>query len=226
MATVVITGCDYGIGYEFARAYAVDGWRVHAVCLQASSQARLGGVGDTHVHRLDVTDEAGVQALAQRLSDEPVDVLINNAATFARGQGGLFDLPTTEDFLRVLHVNAVAPLLVARAFAPHVAKGEHKVMAFLSTRSASIDDNTSGGHYDYRMSKTALNMAVKGIACDLAAQGVMSVALHPGSVATETRKGAPVKVADSVAGMRAVIEAMTPAMSGTFQRYDGGTIPW
>jgi len=97
---------------------------------------------------------------------------------------------------------------------------------FIGTRSGSIGDNGSGGHYAYRCSKAALNMAVKSLSIDFAPRGVITAVLHPGSVATETRKGGQIPVDESVSGMRGVIEGLTPELSGTFRRYDGGTIEW
>jgi NAD(P)-dependent dehydrogenase (short-subunit alcohol dehydrogenase family) len=83
MSTALITGCDYGIGFEFASQYAGDGWRVHAVCLDAESRDKVEALGDVRFHHVDVSDEAVVKALAESLKGEPIDLLINNAATFA-----------------------------------------------------------------------------------------------------------------------------------------------
>lgn len=69
-------------------------------------------------------------------------------------------------------------------------------------------------------------MAAKSLSVDLAEQGVISAVLHPGSVATETRKGGQIAVDVSVTGMRQIIDGLTPETSGTFQRYDGGEIEW
>ena len=227
MPTTLITGCDYGIGYELARQYAEDGWRVHAICLDQQSEARIEALaGDTHFHLVDVANWPAVQALSETLRNEPIDVLINNAATFAPDGDGPLELPDPEHFVRVMHINAVAPVYVAEAFTNQVSASEQKLMAFISTRSGSIGDNGSGGHYAYRCSKAALNMAAKSIANDLASRGILSVALHPGSVATETRKGGQIDVTQSVAGLRSEIAAMTTERSGTFRRYDGGTIEW
>ncbi|MBT5300301.1 MAG: SDR family NAD(P)-dependent oxidoreductase, partial [Rhodospirillaceae bacterium] len=108
----------------------------------------------------------------------------------------------------------------------HVADSEKRLMVFIGTRSGSIGDNGSGGHYAYRCSKAALNMAVKSLSVDLAARGILTAVLHPGSVATETRKGGQISVDVSVTGMRTIIDGLTKEMSGTFLRYDGGTIEW
>ncbi len=227
MPTALITGCDYGIGFEFARQYAGDGWRVHAICLDAANEAKLAALSiDVHFHRLDVCDDAGLAALGEDLGEEAIDVLISNAAIFAPDGPGTLQLPDIDEFTRVMRVNAVAPIYVAAAFEDHVARSEKRTMVFLGTRSGSIGDNTTGGHYAYRCSKAALNMAVKSISINFAPRGIAAAVLHPGSVATETRKGGQIPVATSVAGMRDVIAGLTPEMSGGFLRYDGGTIEW
>jgi len=227
MPTTLITGCDYGIGYESARQYAEDGWQVHAICLDPASRARIEDLGQqVRFHHLDVADQTGVTALADQLKGTPIDLLINNAATFAPDGPGTLMLPDIDEFTRVMKINAVAPIYVAGAFEDHVAASERRLMVFIGTRSGSIGDNTSGGHYAYRCSKTALNMAVKSLSVDFKPKGIITAVLHPGSVATETRKGGQISVTESVSGMRTIIEGLTPEQSGSFLRYDGGTIEW
>ena len=227
MPTVLITGCDYGIGFEFARQYAGDGWRVHAVCLDSNSDDKIAGLaGGANFHHLDVANQAGVAALAEALRGEPIDLLINNAATFAPDGPGTLQLPDIDEFTRVMKINAVAPVYVAAAFEDHVAASARRQMVFIGTRSGSIGDNSSGGHYAYRCSKAALNMAAKSLSLDFAPRGICVAVLHPGSVATETRKGGQIAVSDSVSGMRNVIEGLDDAASGKFLRYDGGEIEW
>ncbi|MCG8543965.1 MAG: SDR family oxidoreductase [Alphaproteobacteria bacterium] len=227
MPTALITGCDYGIGFEFARQYAADGWQVHAVCLDEASRDKLGGLsGDVHFHQLDVADQVGLAALAETLQGTSIDLLINNAATFAPDGPGTLMLPDIDEYTRVMKINAVAPVYVANAFEEHVAASDGRLMVFIGTRSGSIGDNGSGGHYAYRCSKAALNMAAKSLSIDFAPHGIVTAVLHPGSVATETRKGGQIPVDESVSGMRGIIDGLTKETTGTFQRYDGGTIEW
>ncbi|MDH3702364.1 MAG: SDR family oxidoreductase [Alphaproteobacteria bacterium] len=227
MPTALITGCDYGIGFEFARQYAADGWQVHAVCLDRASRDKIDALpGDVTFHNLDVSDQVGLATHAEALDGTAIDLLINNAATFAPDGPGTLMLPDIDEFTRVMRINAVAPVYVAGAFEEHVARSDRKLMVFIGTRSGSIGDNGSGGHYAYRCSKAALNMAVKSLSIDFAPRGIITAVLHPGSVATETRKGGQIPVDESVSGMRGVIDGLTPDMTGTFQRYDGGTIEW
>jgi NAD(P)-dependent dehydrogenase (short-subunit alcohol dehydrogenase family) len=164
--------------------------------------------------------------LAGALDGEAIDLLINNAATFAADGPGTLMLPEIDEFTRVMRINAVVPVDVADEFEEHVASSERRLMVFIGTRSGSIGDNNSGGHYAYRCSKAALNMAVKSLSVDFAARGITTAVLHPGSVATETRKGGQIPVQQSVSGMREVIDGLKAEMSGTFQRFDGGTIEW
>ena len=66
-----------------------------------------------------------------------------------------------------------------------------------------------------------------GIGFELAQRGIVAAVLHPGSVATETRTdGTGIPLDESVTGMRNVIDGLTAEMSGTFQRFDGGTNEW
>jgi len=227
MATAMITGCDYGIGFELARQYAADGWRVHAICLDDASRSKLEALGAAVVfHRLDVSDQSGLEALATRLDGEAIDLLINNAATFAPDGPGTLMLPDIDEFTRVMRINAVAPAYVAAAFEEHVVASDKRVIVFIGTRSGSIGDNGSGGHYAYRCSKAALNMVAKSVSIDFAPRGITAVVMHPGSVATETRKGNGIPVSESVSGLRNVIAGLTPEMSGQFLRFDGGEIEW
>ncbi|MEM7751131.1 MAG: SDR family oxidoreductase [Pseudomonadota bacterium] len=227
MATTLITGCDYGIGFEFARQYASDNWRVHAICLNDESREKIELLG-SHVqfHKADVADTQALTTLAEELRGEAIDLLINNAATFAPDGPGTLMLPDIDEFTRVMKINAVAPVYVANAFESHVAKSSRKLMVFIGTRSGSIGDNSSGGHYAYRCSKTALNMVAKSISVDFAHHGISAAVLHPGSVATETRKGGQISVDESVSGMRSVIDQLDLQSSGKFLRYDGGEIEW
>ena len=97
----------------------------------------------------------------------------------------------------------------------------------ISSRLGSIVENTSGGHYLYRSSKAALNMVMKSLAVDIADKGLTVVVLHPGWVRTDM--GGPSALIDpeqSVAGMRQVIDRLTPEDNGKFYNYDGGEFGW
>ena len=81
--TVLITGANRGIGLEFAKQYAEKGWRVIATCRNPERADELNAFAAQHpdvvVERLDVLDHAGIDALAVRYRNQPVDALLNNA---------------------------------------------------------------------------------------------------------------------------------------------------
>ncbi len=231
MPTVLITGANRGLGLEFARQYAADGWRVHATrrdpagaeALNATASEAAGAVT---VHPLDVTDDGHIAALARALGGEAIDVLVNNAGVFG-GRHREFGAIDYDRWEHALRVNTLGPMRMAEAFVEHVARSERKVIASISSQLGSIADNTSGGAYIYRSTKAALNAVVKSLSVDLAERGITVVALHPGWVATDMGgANAPLNPPDSVRGMRAVIEGLTPVDNGKFLSHDGGEIAW
>ena len=226
MPTVFITGANRGIGLEFVRQYAAEGWRVIAACRRPDAAEALAAIaGKVEVHGLDVTDEVGIDALGATLAHDSIDVLVNNAGILHRGDGlGRID---TAAWIETFRVNAIAPLRVAERLLPAVLKGDQKRIVSITSQMGSIADNSSGGYYSYRTSKAALNMAMKSLAVDLKPRKVIVAVFHPGWVKTDRGgAGAAVEPADSVAGMRRKIAALTPADSGGFFRYDGENLPW
>lgn len=221
MPTVLITGASRGIGAEFASQYAADGWRVIATCRDPK---RYDGAGEAHA--LDVTDAASVAALGQAMEGETIDLLINNAGIY--GPRSLsFDALDYDAWEQVLRTNLMGPMRVAAALAEPVMISQQKKMVFISSKVGSIADNSSGGSYIYRSSKTALNMAVKSLSLDLSGKGVITLLLHPGWVQTDMGgASAPIDAVTSVAGMRAVIDRADVADTGRFFNYDGNELPW
>ena len=232
MATILITGASRGLGLEFAAQYARAGWRVHATCRDPAAADALNAVAagapaTVALHRLDVTDHGQVLALAEALGGEPIDVLLNNAGVYVdhdRAFGNV-DYAGWEETLRV---NTLGPMRLIEAFVDRVAASARKLIVCISSQMGSIGDTVGGsGSYAYRSSKAALNAVVKGLAGDLRDRGVTVVAVHPGWVATDMGgAGAPLGPAESVRAMRAMIERLAPAASGTFLKYDGSEIPW
>jgi NAD(P)-dependent dehydrogenase (short-subunit alcohol dehydrogenase family) len=223
MATILVTGCDSGLGVEFARQYAGDGHRVIATCLDPSSATETNAIaGNIEVVRLDVTDHEAIDALSQRLSTEAVDILLNNAG-IGRPHPA-FGATDYANWRRILEANLIGPMKMAESFVEQVGRSDQKIMAFVSSRMGSIALNNSGGSYAYRSSKAGLNMIVKTLAVDLAPRHICVLALHPGWVATEP--GGRVPVDESVAGMRGVIHRAGRHHTGGFVTYHDQPLPW
>ena len=223
MSTVLITGAARGLGLDFVKQYAAKGWKIHACArtLEALAQVK----GDIHPHRLEVTDYAAVKALAAELKGEAIDVLICNAGvsgTEATVLGSLDPAVWRQTF----EVNALAPLMMAEAFADHVAASKDRKLVAISSRLGSITF-ANNGRYSYRASKAALNMEWKGLSVDLAAKGLICVVLHPGWVQTDMGgSAATLTIEQSVPSMVKVIDGLKPADNGRFLNYDGTELPW
>ncbi|WP_299322069.1 SDR family oxidoreductase [Parasphingopyxis sp.] len=221
MPAMLVTGANRGIGLEFARQYAADGWSVIATARKPEAATELTAIGGVEVKQLDVADADSIDAFVAALGDRPIDLFVNNAGVY-----GSRDLDR-EDWLKTLEINSVAPTLLAARLKPNVAASEHKKMAVITSKMGSIADNGRGGAIIYRSSKAAVNAAWKSLAIDFADAGIAVVILHPGWVQTDM--GGPnalIDVETSVSGLRAVIDALSLQTSGRFTAYDGSEIPW
>jgi NAD(P)-dependent dehydrogenase (short-subunit alcohol dehydrogenase family) len=225
---VLITGANRGIGLEFAKQYAADGWNVLACCREPQSANALQTLANTHgnvrVFALDVANFAQIDALASQLKDEAIDVLINNAGVYSHST---FGDTHYDEWAKAFKINAMASLKMAEAFVQNITKSQLKKIATLTSKMGSIDDNTSGESYIYRTSKTALNMVMKSLSIDLKPYGICVVTLHPGWVQTDM--GGPnawINAQTSVSGLRKVIENLSLSNTGKFIAYDGKEIAW
>jgi NAD(P)-dependent dehydrogenase (short-subunit alcohol dehydrogenase family) len=225
MPTVFITGANRGIGLEFARQYAAEGWRVLATARDPQGATELNELtGDVTVRPLDLDADFFEIDWNGVLGSEPIDVFISNAGVM--GPQRIDTIDDAAEWVNMLAVNTVAPVVLAKAALPLVKAAGGKLIA-ITSKMGSIADNGSGGYIAYRSSKAALNAAWRSLAIDVKPDGVSAAVLHPGWV--QTRMGgtqAPLTTEQSVAGMRAVIDGLTPERSGGFYNYDGATIPW
>lgn len=229
MPTVLITGANRGLGFEFATQYAADDWRVIATCRRPDEATALRALAGVEVAALDVADFDAVQALAEA-SDAPIDVLLCNAGVYGDRLGSGSAGPGQIDYdawATTFRVNTMAPLRLAECFADRVAASDQRKIVAVTSKMGSIADNGSGGSYLYRSSKAALNMAYRSLAHDLAGRQIAVGVLHPGWVATDMGgAGAPLQAPESVRGMRAAIDQLSAATSGRFWNHDGSEIPW
>jgi len=231
MPTVLVTGANRGLGLEFARQYAADGWQVFAAC-RAPDDARelqelaAASAGRIRVVPIDVADSASVGAAAKALGGQPIDLLLNNAGVGGPPGQQLGKLDYAA-WARVLDINTLGPMRVTEAFLENVAQGGGKRIVTITSAMGSIADNLSGGRYAYRSSKAAVNIVMKSLSVDLAPRGITCVVMHPGWVRTDMGgEGGKLSPAESVKSVRAVIESLKPEDSGKFLNYDGKPYPW
>ena len=219
MATWLITGANRGIGLELCRQLAARGEAVIAVCRSASPE--LEALGVRIEAGVELTDPAATAALTARLAGQPLAGAILNAGILEAD--GLQDLEAAS-IRRQFEVNALAPLLLARALLPNLPAGSK--LALITSRMGSIEDNGSGGYYGYRMSKVALNMAGRSLALDLQPLGIAVAILHPGMVATRMVGFSGIPPAQAARGLLERIDALSLAGSGGFWHANGEPLPW
>ena len=227
MPTCLITGANRGLGLEFAKQYAAEGWKVIATCRRPALAEALNALeGEIEVHPLDVTDFARIEELAKKLDGVPIDLLINSAGIYGPRvvPYGSVDYAA---WAEVFRVDTMAPLKISAVFSKNVAKSKLKRIVAITSNMGSIGDNTSGGSYIYRSAKAALNAVMKSLAIDLKQKQIAVAVLHPGWVRTDMGgPGAKIEAFESVAGMREIIDGLGLENSGRFVNYDGTDLSW
>jgi len=236
MPTILVTGANRGLGLEYARQYAEQGWRVIACCRKPFKADELQALQKDYsdnldVFELDVTSLQGVNSLAMRLADRTIDLLINNAGTFGpKGapEGMAYQSLYFMDYgiwRNMLETNLIAPFHIAVAFRPHLDRSEQGMIVNLSSGLASITENNMGMSYAYRSSKAGLNMVTKGMSVEW--PKLIVVAVSPGWCKTDLGgEHADVEPADSVREQRQTFGRLTLADSGRFISSRGDTVPW
>lgn len=232
MKTTLITGANRGIGLEFTRQLADDGWYVLACCRNPTESVALNKLAAKNpkqisVCTLDVTDHGQIDKLSQTLANRSIDLLINNAGVYPSAKSGSFGYTDYEAWAHAFSVNTMAPLKMAESFINQITQSSKKIIVTVTSKMGSVADNGRGGSYIYRSSKSAVNMVVKSLSIDLRSNDIVSVLLHPGWVRTDM--GGPdglISAEQSVSGMLKIIGKLTLADSGKFIAYDGEIIPW
>jgi len=229
MSSVLITSANRGLGLEFARQYAADGWRVFGGCRHpetATELAMLGKPGSVTPVAMDVTDAASLKRAAGAVGSAAIDILINSAGIYGPKSQVFRDMDYGA-WANVLDVNTMGPLRVIEVFSDHVARSTRKLIVTITSGMGSIADNSSGGSIAYRTSKAAVNMVVRTLALDLAPKGITCVVVNPGWVKTDMGgAGATMTPAKSIGALKKLFESIKPTDTGKFLNYDGRAYAW
>ncbi len=226
--TAIIIGASRGLGLEMAREYLKRGWRVVAT-VRAESGTGLHDLADRAAGRLeieflDIVEQAQIVALKERLRERTFDLLFVNA-----GIGGdpaeTIGQVSTEDFVRVMVTNALAPMRVVETFEGLVT--DTGAIGIMSSGLGSIADNEYGGLEVYRGSKAALNMLMRSFAVRHADDPRALLLIAPGWVRTDMGgPDAELSVEDSIPGVVDTIAAQSGKPGLQFLDYRGRTLRW
>jgi NAD(P)-dependent dehydrogenase (short-subunit alcohol dehydrogenase family) len=233
--TVLITGSNRGIGFEFARQFAERNWNVIATARNPADAVELHELAKGHavaIEQLDVTNKEHIAALAAKYADTPIDILLLNAAKgpqqpTATASLKRQDYDVAPDYFAI---NAIGPMRVTQAFMENVKASEKKRVIVISSDSGSF---VAGSQLPilshYKASKAALNMYFHTLAFETRRRGVTVVMIHPGNVATNpntARLPGAIPTTVSVGHMLKVIDGLTLEDNGRFVDFNGGAMPW
>ncbi|MEC9374934.1 MAG: SDR family oxidoreductase [Pseudomonadota bacterium] len=191
-STVLVTGANRGIGFEFTKQYAELGWNVIATARKPEAADDLNQLAKKYtniaIEQLDVRDLAMIDSLAEKYTDQPIDVLLNNA--------GISGSPSPEQSFRRLNyelfnpfmeTNAMGPLKMSEAFLKNVQASKQKKIVVVTSSGGlfSRAGMMNKGTYFYRASKAAVNMLMIQVADDVKRRGISVILLNPGLVDTQ-----------------------------------------
>ena len=235
MPVLIITGANRGLGLEFVRQYAADGWTI--VTINRRSSNELDALADDYpieIIAADLTDDASLRHAVQQIRHDAVDLLINNAG--AMGDGSFADSGfeyqafgtfNRDEWLRVFDINVCTPMAITEMLADRLEKSRQPVVVTLSSMLGSNALNTMGNLYAYRASKAAVNSIMKSMGVNLQQRGITCVAVHPGWVRTDMGGSqADIEAPESIAGLREAIAGLSLEDSGRFLNYRGETMPY
>jgi NAD(P)-dependent dehydrogenase (short-subunit alcohol dehydrogenase family) len=238
--TVLITGANRGIGFELAKQYAERGWNVIATTRRPIDDA---GVSDLRelaakhpqlaIERIDVTDTAMIRGVAAKYRDQPIDVLVNNAAnveaTLAKDLERLnlaYDKIDFDAARNDFDVNTLGPMRMVQAFMPQVERSKQKKIVNVTSLAGSFGRPMPGAMgMNYGASKAALNKYMVLLSKGVQDKGVIVALVQPIFVASKPdmknlERAAPVD--QEIAKLIKIVDSMTMQHSGKITNFTTG----
>jgi NAD(P)-dependent dehydrogenase (short-subunit alcohol dehydrogenase family) len=241
-AQILITGANRGLGFEFARQYSERGCKIIATARKPEKADALNALaaanGNIVVEKLDVTDHAAIDALAEKYQDMPIDLLLNNAGIGGHVPSQQFTQMDYSVFDKVFAVNVKGPMKMCEAFYKQVRASELKRMITVSSSQGSISSVNRPDLYFYRASKSAVNMLMANLALQLKRKKISVGMVTPGMTATDfipddvkeimekSRPGLMQTPEKATEDMMRNIDRFSLANTGTFFDYTGDIVPW
>lgn len=218
--TIVIIGANRGIGLELARTWEKRGDDVIAVCRQSSEALRALDV--KIIEDIDVSRADSIQQLHAELNATRIDTLYHNAGIMLSETLAAMNF---EQIRKQFEINTLGPLQVTVSLLDRIA--DNGKIGLMTSRMGSIEDNTSGRKYGYRISKAGLNAAGKSLAVDLKPRGIAVAILHPGYVRTDmTQQHGHIGPQQAAERLVQRMDELNLDNTGTFWHSDGSVLPW
>ena len=234
--TVFITGSNRNIGLEFVKQFSENNWNVIATARNPETAKELQTIAaeqdNVVIEQLDVTDHEQIESLAEKYTDQPIDILLSNAAltpryksAFKKIKGVDFDIARSS-----FEINVLGPLKLIQSFMPNVEKSQGKKIIALSSKVGSFSERPKIPFmYSYSISKAALNSLLYSLSFESKRKNIVVVAISPGMVNTTPGMKLPgaIETEESVTKMMQVIDDLTMADNGHFIDYeDGRQLAW
>ena len=211
--TIVITGTSRGIGAGLEQG------------LSARGDTVIGTTRDG-AWPLDVTDPSSQAAFAQKLGDQPVDLLVCNAGVYLDKGHDLDSGYGADLWARSFAANVTGVFLTVQSLLPNLRRAKNGKIAIISSQMAS-SERAPGGSYIYRASKAAALNLGRNLSAELKAEGIAVGIYHPGWVITDMGgASADITVDDAVAGLIERFDALDMTTSGVFETWDGRAHPY
>ncbi|XP_054632908.1 C-factor isoform X2 [Dunckerocampus dactyliophorus] len=250
--SVMVTGANRGLGLQLVASLVTGGFspgKIIATARDPSSALKLHELAkkhpNVHIIALDVRSQEGIQKCVeevhQLVQEEGLTCLINNAGINVVAN---LHTVTAENMIENFHTNAVAPLMITKAFLPLLkraaSRGACGTVSMGIQRAAvinmtsllgsieliSAEQMNSFNWYPYRASKSALNMVSRCMAIDLEPDGILCVAIHPGWVRTDMGGSqAPLSPEESTSSLLSVLGGLSEKDHGSFLNYTGEPLP-
>ncbi|KWC73527.1 SDR family oxidoreductase [Burkholderia cepacia] len=227
--TILLVAASRGLGLAMAEQFLSKGWSVTGTVREGSGRTRLHDLADRFdgrldIETLDICEPAQLAALRERLSGRRFDMLFVNAGTTNEPTETIGEV-TTDEFVRVMITNALAPMRVIETLQDRVTADG--LIGAMSSGQGSVANNVSGMREVYRGSKAALNQFMRSFAARQADTRRAMVLMAPGWVRTEL--GGPdarLTIEESVPSLVDVLVAKRARPGLEYLDYLGRTVPW
>lgn len=192
----LVTGAARGLGLAISTRLARDGHKVAMLDLDTSVEGAAKALRDAGHQarsiRLDIADEAAVQALPEQLGDwwPMLAILINNAGISPKHEGRKRDVAdlSLAEWSRVVDVNLTGTFLVTRACIPALKKHGWGRIVMITSQAARTRTPVPGAHY--QATKSGMTGLARVLAAELAPFGVTVNCVAPGRVESEMTQAA------------------------------------